>query len=95
MYTQGQNHITALSRAVYFLLAGVLALCIDAALRNIDTFPVLLVYEFNVNSQVVLMFVRDALLSKWVWLEVWLQVMYLDNYSFLYLLVSSLTFLAT
>lgn len=62
--TQGQNHITAMSRAIYFIVVGVIALCIDAALRHIDTFNPLRVYEFDVNSRVVLTFVRDGLLSE-------------------------------
>ena len=62
--TQGQNHITAMSRAIYFIVVGVIALCIDAALRHIDMFEPLRVYGFDVNSRVVLTFVRDGLLSK-------------------------------
>ena len=62
---QGQNHITALSRAFYFIFVGMIAFFINLALVEIgESFPPLCVYGFNINSQSVLIFVRDGLLSK-------------------------------
>ena len=60
---QGQNHITAASRAFYFVLLGFMALCIDLALEHMEVFSPLCVYGFNVNSRSILVFVRDGLLS--------------------------------
>ena len=62
---QGQNHITALSRAFYFIFVGLIAFLINLALVEIgEDFPSLCVYGFNVNSRSVLIFVKDGLLSK-------------------------------
>ena len=61
--SQGQNHITALSRAVYFILVGSLALVLTAFLDR-GGFSPLLVYGFNINSESVLMFVRNGFLSE-------------------------------
>lgn len=60
---QGVNHTTALSRAIYFILVGTLALIINAALENL-MFDPLCVYGFDINSRNVLSFVRDGLLSE-------------------------------
>ena len=60
---QGLNHTTALSRAIYFILVGTLALIINAALENLQ-FDSLCVYGFDINSRNVLVFVRDGLLSE-------------------------------
>lgn len=63
---QGQNRITAGSRAFYFILVGIIALCINTALLEIDHFSPLCVYGFNVNNRSVLVFVRDGLFSEYV-----------------------------
>ena len=65
---QGQNHITALSRAVYFIVVGTLALIINAALENLEFAPLCL-YGLDINNRDVLATVRDALLSEWVWTD--------------------------
>ena len=62
---QGQNHITAQSRAFYLIFVGMIAFFINLALVEIgEDFPPLCVYGFNVNSRSVLVFVKDGLLSK-------------------------------
>ena len=60
---QGLNHTTALSRAIYFILVGTLALILNTALENLQFDP-LCVYGFDINNRDVLIFVKDGLLSE-------------------------------
>ena len=60
---QGLNHTTALSRAIYFILVGTLALILNTALENLQFDP-LCVYGFDINNRNVLIFVKDGLLSE-------------------------------
>ena len=54
--------MAAVSRSVYIIFLGSLALILDAALKT--DLSALCVYGYNVNSYAVLMFVRNGLLSE-------------------------------
>ena len=43
---------------------GVVALCINTALENMEEFQPLCAYGFNLNNRNVLVFVRDGIFSE-------------------------------
>ena len=56
--------MAAVSRSVYIIFLGSLALILNAALKT--DLSVLCVYGYNIDSRAVLMFVRNGLLSECV-----------------------------
>ena len=57
----------ALGRAIFLIVCGLLALCIELADTQMGgNFAPLCVYGFDINSRTVLLFVRNGLLSECV-----------------------------